>query len=92
MSIVSKPTIHDYWNNSQLFRTPEIRYIMSRDRFYQILKNFKMGKKLMRVILHINFHFFYEFSDGKFTKLIYKILYKSLTINDAMIKFSAEAK
>ena len=42
MGIISKPSIHEYWTRSHLFETPGIRCIMSRDRFYQILKYFKL--------------------------------------------------
>ena len=45
MDITSKPTIHDYWNKCHLFGIRGISCIMSRDRFYQISKYFKLYNK-----------------------------------------------
>ena len=46
MDVISKlTTIHDYWNKSQLFGTPGIIYIMSKDWFYHISKYFKLYNK-----------------------------------------------
>ena len=92
MGIISKPTIHEYWTKSYLFGTPGFRSIMSRDRFYQILKYFKLYKDN-----EIN----NQDPTYKFSSLMKNIIDNSqslyipdrnLTIDEAMVKFSGRSK
>ena len=92
MGIISKPTIHEYWTKSYLFGTPGFRCIMSRDRFYQILKYFKLYKDN-----EIN----NQDPTYKFSSLMRNIIDNSqslyipdrnLTIDEAMVKFSGRSK